>query len=67
MTIIILPCNLTKEAGISLGDMFLNHVIPVFFNGDRDGVLERARLITSEGKLNRHFRYLQDYVEGVLI
>jgi len=55
MTIINLPCNLTKEAGISLGDMFLNHVIPVFFNGDKDRVLEHGRMTTSNGELTAGF------------
>ncbi len=58
-----LPCELPKDASEGFGHMFLNHVIPAFFNGDKDGVLERARVTTSEGTLSKRFSYLQDYVD----
>jgi len=41
----------------------LEHVIPAFFNGDKDGVLSRAK-ITENGKLTPRFTYLQAYVDG---
>ncbi|MFO7719458.1 MAG: NAD(P)-dependent oxidoreductase [Gillisia sp.] len=56
-----LPCELPKDASEGFGDMFLKHVIPAFFNGDKDGILERARM-TQDGKLTERFQYLQDYV-----
>ncbi len=59
-----LPCELPKDASEGFGDMFMEHVIPAFFNGDRDGILERARITTSEGTLTPRFAYLQDYVDG---
>lgn len=59
-----LPCELPKDASEGFGDMFLDHVIPAFFNNDKEGVLERARMTTHDGKLTRHFGYLQDYVDG---
>ncbi|WP_299556097.1 NAD(P)-dependent oxidoreductase [Seonamhaeicola sp.] len=59
-----LPCELPKDASEGFGTMFLQHVIPAFFNGDKDGVLQRAR-ITENGKLTRQFSYLQDYVDGL--
>ena len=59
-----LPCELPKDASEGFGDMFLEHVIPAFFNGDKEGVLERARMTTHDGDLTRHFSYLQDYVDG---
>ena len=34
-----LPCELPKDASEGFGDMFLEHVIPAFFNGDERGVL----------------------------
>ncbi|NND62547.1 MAG: alanine dehydrogenase, partial [Flavobacteriaceae bacterium] len=46
-----LPCELPKDASEGFGDMFMEYVIPAFFNGDSDGILERARMTTSEGKL----------------
>ena len=58
-----LPCELPKDASEGFGEMFLEHVIPAFFNGDKDGILERARM-TKGGKLTERFSYLQDYVDG---
>jgi len=56
-----LPCELPKDASCGFGKMFLEHVIPAFYNGDKDGILQRAR-ITQNGKLTQRFEYLQDYV-----
>lgn len=58
-----LPCELPKDASEGFGEMFLEHVIPTFFNGDKDGILQRAK-ITEKGKLTTRFSYLQDYVNG---
>ena len=59
-----LPCELPKDASEGFGEMFLQHVIPAFFNGDKDGVLARARMTTSDGKLTERYAYLADYVAG---
>jgi len=58
-----LPCELPNDASIGFGKMFAKYVIPAFFNNDKDGVLERARM-TQNGKLTKRFAYLQDYVDG---
>ena len=58
-----LPCELPKDASEGFGDMFLTHVLPAFFNDDKDGILQRAK-ITENGKLTQRFAYLQDYVDG---
>jgi alanine dehydrogenase len=58
-----LPCELPKDASEGFGEMFMEHVIPAFFNGDKDGILQRAK-ITENGKLTPRFSYLQDYVDG---
>lgn len=58
-----LPCELPKDASEGFGKMFLDHVIPAFFNGDKDGVLHRAKM-TENGKLTPRFQYLQEYVDG---
>lgn len=58
-----LPCELPKDASEGFGEMFMEHVIPAFFNGDKDGILERSK-ITEKGKLTPRFSYLQDYVDG---
>ncbi len=58
-----LPCELPKDASEGFGEMFLKHVIPAFFNNDKDGILERARM-TQNGKLTERYAYLQEYVDG---
>lgn len=58
-----LPCELPKDASEGFGVMFLEHVIPAFFNNDAKGVLSRAK-ITENGKLTPRFAYLQDYLDG---
>jgi alanine dehydrogenase len=58
-----LPCELPKDASEGFGELFLENVIPAFFNDDQDGVLERAKM-TENGKLTERFYYLQDYVDG---
>ena len=58
-----LPCELPKDASEGFGEMFLENVIPAFFNNDKDGVLQRAKM-TEKGKLTKRFSYLQAYVDG---
>ena len=61
-----LPCELPKDASEGFGEMFLENVIPAFFNGDKRGILERAKMTTSDGKLTERFAYLQEYVDQVV-
>ena len=63
MSVDNLPCELPKDASEGFGEMFMEHVIPAFFNGDKDGILSRAKM-TENGKLTSRFAYLQDYVDG---
>lgn len=58
-----LPCELPMDASEGFGEMFMEHVIPAFFDGDKNGILARAQ-VTSNGLLTERFRYLQDYVDG---
>lgn len=58
-----LPCELPKDASEGFGEMFLENVIPAFFDGDKNGILSRAK-ITENGRLTERFSYLQDYVDG---
>lgn len=60
-----LPCELPKDASEGFGEMFEKYVIPAFFNGDKNGILERAQMTTSDGKLTERFAYLQAFVDGV--
>ncbi|SIS86674.1 Alanine dehydrogenase [Zobellia uliginosa] len=56
-----LPCEIPQDASEGFGQAFIKNVIPAFFNGDKDGVLERARM-TKNGKLTARYAYLSDYV-----
>lgn len=59
-----LPCELPKDASEGFGNMFLEYVIPSFFNADAKGILKRAQITTNQGTLTKRFAYLQDYVDG---
>jgi alanine dehydrogenase len=56
-----LPCELPRDASESFGEMFIKDVLPSFFNGDKDGVLDRSKM-TSKGKLTDRFSYLSDFI-----
>lgn len=58
-----LPCELPNDASIGFGELFLKNVIPAFYNNDKNGILERAKM-TENGKLTSRFSYLQVYVDG---
>lgn len=58
-----LPAELPRDASNGFGEAFSKYVIPAFFNGDEEGILERARM-TKNGKLTTNYSYLQDYVDG---
>lgn len=58
-----LPAELPKDASDGFGEMFLEHVIPAFFDDDKNGILQRARM-TQNGQLTERYKYLQDYVDG---
>ncbi len=58
-----LPAELPKDASDGFGEMFLEHVIPAFFDKDKNGILQRARM-TQNGQLTARYKYLQDYVDG---
>ena len=61
MSVDNLPCELPKDASEGFGEMFMEHVMPAFFNKDVDGILKRAQ-ITNQGSLTPNFEYLSDYV-----
>jgi len=63
MSVDNLPCELPKDASEGFGEMFMEHVIPAFFNDDKDGILNCAKM-TENGKMTERFQYLQDYVDG---
>lgn len=57
-----LPCELPKDASEGFGEMFIEHIIPAFFNNDKDQILERGTICES-GKLTERFSYLADFVK----
>lgn len=64
MAIDNLPAELPRDASEGFGAAFVSHIIPAFFNGDADGILERARMTTKKGELTPAYAYLQDYADG---
>ena len=56
-----LPCELPRDSSEMFGKMFLKHVIPSFFNDDKDDILKNSQM-TSNGQLTPRFKYLYDYV-----
>lgn len=66
MSVDNLPSELPKDASEGFGEMFMEHVIPAFFNNDKDGILARSKM-TENGKLTERFKYLQDYVDGEVL
>lgn len=56
-----LPCELPRDSSEGFGEMFLKHVIPAFFNDDKDDILKKA-MITNKGNLTNKFNYLSDYI-----
>ncbi len=57
-----LPCELPRDASLSFGSDLMKHVIPALFNGDAEGVLERATEC-AHGALTDKFTYLQEYID----
>ena len=57
-----LPCELPRDSSEMFGDMFLKHVIPSFFNDDKDDILKNSQM-TSNGQLTPRFNYLSDFVD----
>ncbi len=63
MTVDNLPNEIARDASNGFGEKFEKLIIPAFFNGDKDGILARAKM-TENGQLTERFKYLQDYVDG---
>ena len=59
-----LPNELPRDASQGFSENFVTYVIPAFFNSDKDGILQRARM-TQNGKLTPRYQYLDGYVKGL--
>lgn len=62
MAIDNLPNELPRDASESFGHQFFTHILPEFLL-PKSHLLDRAT-IAEQGKLTRHFAYLQDYVDA---
>lgn len=58
-----LPCELPKDASEGFGEVFLEKIIPAFFNDDKDDILKNA-IICENGQLSNKFLYLKDFVSN---
>ena len=58
-----LPGELPKDASVSFGEMFIEHVLEPLLGNDPEDIIYRASE-TKDGQLTPHFAYLQDYLEG---
>lgn len=59
-----LPCELPKDASQDFGNELIKNIIPVLLGEDPYNIIDRATETTFEGKLNSHYSYLKEYVEG---
>ncbi|MDZ7847665.1 MAG: NAD(P)-dependent oxidoreductase [Owenweeksia sp.] len=60
-----LPCELPRNASEDFGNELIKNVIPHFFNGDAEGILQGASETTLAGELSPPYQYLKDYVDGI--
>lgn len=58
-----LPCELPRDASESFGNELIKNVLPALLGNDAKQIIERAT-ISKDGKLTKHYAYLQDYVDG---
>lgn len=64
MAIDNLPSELPRDASRAFGEALLEQVLPHLLGNDRGGMIKRAT-IAENGELTEHYRYLQDYVDGM--
>jgi saccharopine dehydrogenase (NAD+, L-lysine forming) len=57
-----LPCELSKDASEDFGSMFIDRVLPLFENDDKN-ILDNANMCKN-GSLRDRYSYLQDYVNS---
>ncbi len=62
MTIDNLPNELPRDASTAFGQQFIDHILPEIIQ-ENSALIERAT-VTECGVLGKHFRYLEDYVNG---
>lgn len=60
MTVDNLPNELPRDASLSFGQQFIEHIAAELANENESALLQRAT-VTQNGKLGKHFDYLADY------
>ncbi|MBW7867520.1 MAG: alanine dehydrogenase [Brumimicrobium sp.] len=60
-----LPCELSRDASEDFGSNLIQFVFPALFGDDPDQIIFRGTETTKEGELTPHFKYLEDYLNGV--
>jgi len=60
MTVDNLPNELPRDAAEDFGNQFINHVIDELINNGK--MIYNASITTKEGKLNKPFEYLAEYI-----
>ncbi len=63
MAIDNLPCALPQDSSRDFGEVFIDKILPAFFNDDKDAILSNAT-ITKQGELTSKFSHLSDYAKG---
>jgi saccharopine dehydrogenase (NAD+, L-lysine-forming) len=63
MAVTNLPTEMPKNASTEFGSLFLEHIVPLLIDGDKDDILKRAR-ITEDGQLTEQFSYLKGFISG---
>lgn len=58
-----LPCELPRDASESFGNELISNVLPHLLGDDEKGIIAKAT-ITSSGRLEEKYKYLQNYVDG---
>jgi alanine dehydrogenase len=60
-----LPGEVPRESSEDFGNGLISRVFPALFGTDTEQIIERASITTLEGKLGKHFQYLENFVAGI--
>ena len=58
-----LPCELPRSSSEEFGRDLIDKILKPLLTDDGERVIERAT-VTFDGKLAKHFSYLEDYASG---
>ncbi len=57
-----LPGELPRNASEAFGRKLIDNVFASLFGEDTEGIVNRASITTLDGKLNKHFKYLEHFI-----